>query len=115
MLGAAVTLMASPETADIFGWLKHQLKRAGTPIPINNVWIAAHAIGTGSTLITFDSHFDRILALPGFFCFFCIARNIYRVPDYTISVIQSLDRKSERTYFKAHNDHNDHKYQRRTL
>ena len=56
-------MMASPETADIFGWLKHQLKLAGTPIPINDVWIAAHAIETGSMLITFDSHFDRIPGL----------------------------------------------------
>lgn len=56
-------LMASPETADIFGWLKHQLKQAGTPIPINDVWIAAHTVETGSTLITFDSHFDSIPAL----------------------------------------------------
>lgn len=56
-------LMASPETAEIFGWIKHQLKNAGTPIPINDVWIAAHAVETGSTLITFDSHFDSIPAL----------------------------------------------------
>jgi tRNA(fMet)-specific endonuclease VapC len=56
-------IMASPETADIFGWLKHQLKQAGTPIPINDVWIAAHTIETGSTLMTFDSHFDRIPGL----------------------------------------------------
>ena len=48
---------------DIFGWLKYQLKLAGTPIPINDVWIAAHAIETGSMLITFDSHFDRIPGL----------------------------------------------------
>jgi tRNA(fMet)-specific endonuclease VapC len=56
-------LMASPETADIFGWIKHQLKKSGTPIPINDIWIAAHAVETGSTLITFDSHFNSIPAL----------------------------------------------------
>jgi len=54
---------ATEETAHIFAEIKHALKQAGTPIPINDVWIGAHAIETGSVLVTFDSHFARIHGL----------------------------------------------------
>ena len=56
-------LNATAETAKIFGMVKHNLKKAGTPIPVNDVWIAAHALETGSTLITYDSHFKKIAGL----------------------------------------------------
>ena len=39
------------------------LRKAGTPLPINDLWIAAHALETGSTLITYDSHFKKIAGL----------------------------------------------------
>ena len=55
-------LNTSEATADIFGQLKYTLKKAGTPLPINDIWIAAHAIETGSVLITYDTHFAK---LPG--------------------------------------------------
>lgn len=53
-------LHATQETAEIFGTIKQNLKAAGTPIPINDVWIAAHAIEAGAFLITLDEHFDRV-------------------------------------------------------
>jgi len=56
-------LNATSETAKIFGMVKQDLKKAGTPLPINDVWIAAHALETGSTLITYDSHFNKIAGL----------------------------------------------------
>ena len=56
-------LNASLETADVFGMVKNKLKTAGTPIPINDIWIAAHAIESGSTIITFDKHFKKISGL----------------------------------------------------
>lgn len=56
-------LNASLETADVFGMVKNKLKTAGTPMPINDIWIAAHAIETGSTIITFDKHFKKISGL----------------------------------------------------
>ena len=40
-------LDANNETAEIFGMLKSALKSAGTPLPINDVWIAAHAMEIG--------------------------------------------------------------------
>jgi len=56
-------LSATLETAEIFGDLKDKLKRSGSPLPINDVWIAAHALETGSVLITYDSHFQKITGL----------------------------------------------------
>lgn len=56
-------ISAAQETAEVFAEIKHSLKRAGTPLPINDVWIAAHAIETGSVLATFDSHFKKISGL----------------------------------------------------
>lgn len=56
-------LEVTTETAEVFGQVKDTLKRAGTPIPINDVWIAAQAIETGSIIVTFDKHFDKIPGL----------------------------------------------------
>lgn len=58
-----VFLGASDETAEVFGYLKDSLRKLGTPIPINDVWIAAHAMETGSVLVTYDDHFSRIPGL----------------------------------------------------
>lgn len=56
-------LTASRETSDIFGDIKHRLKLAGKPIPINDVWIAAHATESGSHLVTYDPHFENVAGL----------------------------------------------------
>ena len=48
------------ETAQIYGEIQDQLKRAGTPIPINDIWIASSSIESGSTLVTYDTHFQLI-------------------------------------------------------
>ena len=58
-----VTVNASIETADLFGMVKDLLKQIGRPIPINDVWIAAHALECGATLVTRDMHFLHILGL----------------------------------------------------
>ena len=51
-------------TADRFGRIAAALRKAGNPIPTNDIWIAAHAFETGAELITFDRHFDSIRGLP---------------------------------------------------
>ena len=56
-------LDANDETAEIFGMIKDTLKRAGTPLPINDVWIASHALQTDSVVVTYDSHFEKIADL----------------------------------------------------
>lgn len=53
-------LDVTSETAGLFGEIKNRLKKAGTPLPINDVWIAAHAAETGAVLITYDEHFTRV-------------------------------------------------------
>lgn len=53
-------LNATSETAEVFGSLKNKLTQAGTPLPINDVWIAAHGIETGSMIVTYDRHFHQV-------------------------------------------------------
>ncbi len=55
-------LPSTQHTAAVFGEIKYNLKTAGTPLPINDVWIAAHAVEAGAYLITFDKHY---LKVPG--------------------------------------------------
>lgn len=55
-----------PVTADVarrYGELFTALRGAGTPIPVNDLWIAAAAIDAGAELITFDTDFQRIARL----------------------------------------------------
>lgn len=56
-------LFATDETAEVFAVTKDALRRQGTPIPINDVWIAAHALEAGATLLTFDAHFGHVKGL----------------------------------------------------
>ena len=49
--------------ADRYGILVKMLRKMGTPIPANDIWIAAAALETGSRLVTYDSHFDCIPGL----------------------------------------------------
>lgn len=55
-------LPVSRETAEVYGQIKNLLDKQGTPIPSNDLWIAAGAIETGSVLVTYDIHF---LKVPG--------------------------------------------------
>jgi tRNA(fMet)-specific endonuclease VapC len=68
-LGGAKTriLEGTEATSEHFGSLKAHLKRVGTPIPLNDIWIAAHALETGSMLVTFDSHFEHVPGLRTLF------------------------------------------------
>ncbi len=59
-------LNATMETSDLFGHIKNSLKKKGRPIPINDVWIAAHTMETGSTIITYDRHFMEVDGLRVF-------------------------------------------------
>jgi tRNA(fMet)-specific endonuclease VapC len=51
-------------TADRFGRIAAQLRKAGTPIPTNDIWISAHAFESGAELLTFDRHFEAVPGLP---------------------------------------------------
>ena len=45
------------ETAERYSVIFDYLKKRGTPIPINDIWIAASAMQHGFVLITSDQHF----------------------------------------------------------
>ncbi len=46
--------------ASLFAELITELRCAGTPIPVNDIWIAAIALREGATVVTYDSHFAKI-------------------------------------------------------
>jgi tRNA(fMet)-specific endonuclease VapC len=53
-------LLPTRATAEHYARLVVQLKRAGTPVPDYDVWIAALALEHELMLITGDSHFECI-------------------------------------------------------
>jgi len=53
-------LDATRETAEVFGKLRDAMKKAGTPLPTDDLWLAAQVFESGSVIVTFDSHFKKI-------------------------------------------------------
>mgnify|MGYP005865610809 CR=1 FL=1 len=52
--------LITQETAERYGKIVRHLKFQGTPIPSNDIWIAAVAFETGAVLLTGDSHFSVV-------------------------------------------------------
>ena len=50
-----------------YGEILHLLISKGRPIPTNDIWIAAHTLELGATLVTSDSHFKEIPLLDMLF------------------------------------------------
>jgi tRNA(fMet)-specific endonuclease VapC len=46
-----------------YGEIFAQLRRGGTPIPINDVWIASITLECRGHLVTFDNDFSRVAGL----------------------------------------------------
>lgn len=57
-------LACDDQTSHFYAQIKLQLKKQGTPIPINDVWIAALVSQHGMTFLSYDSDFDRLPQLP---------------------------------------------------
>lgn len=51
------------ETSKIYAEIVFDLKKAGTPIPTNDIWIAAVSLQNGATLLTFDKQFEYVKRL----------------------------------------------------
>ena len=49
-----------PVTADRYSRIAAGLRAKGSPIPTNDVWIAAHAMETGADLVSADRHFEAV-------------------------------------------------------
>ena len=56
-------LSISSETSEFYAFILDQLKENGTPIPTNDIWIAASAMENGAAVATRDDHFSKIEGL----------------------------------------------------
>ncbi|MBA3028655.1 MAG: type II toxin-antitoxin system VapC family toxin [Desulfobacteraceae bacterium] len=50
-------------TADFYASILNSLGEAGTPIPTNDIWIAAHVFQHGYVIMSKDKHFSKIPGL----------------------------------------------------
>lgn len=53
-------LNVDAETSRHYAEMIIDLRKAGTPVPTNDVWIAATAARHGASVLTCDEHFQRI-------------------------------------------------------
>jgi predicted nucleic acid-binding protein len=58
---ASVEVLLVDDTCSrIYADIVVALRKAGTPLPTNDIWIAATAVRDGATVVTYDSHFRAI-------------------------------------------------------
>ncbi|MBI4219881.1 MAG: type II toxin-antitoxin system VapC family toxin [Chloroflexi bacterium] len=57
---AVKPLDVDPEVSLHYAEIVVDLRRAGTPIPTNDIWIAATAARHGAIVLTTDAHYDAI-------------------------------------------------------
>ena len=57
---AVAVVPCTEETADYYARIFKALKVNGTPIPTNDIWIAASAIEHGATVLSGDGHFSCV-------------------------------------------------------
>ena len=57
---AVEVLQIDAETSRHYAEIVAELRKAGTPVPTNDIWIAASAARNGATVLTCDDHFQRI-------------------------------------------------------
>ncbi len=62
-LEAVEVLGPDESTPLIYGRISAQLAKTGTPIPQNDIWIAATALQYGLPLATTDAHFRHVIGL----------------------------------------------------
>jgi len=53
-------LVVDPDVSRVYAEIVVDLRRTGTPIPTNDIWIAAVAARAGATVLAYDSHFKAI-------------------------------------------------------
>jgi tRNA(fMet)-specific endonuclease VapC len=57
-------LLADEQTTVFYAAVFAQLRRQGTPIPTNDIWIAALVLQHGLVLHARDQHFDHLAQIP---------------------------------------------------
>ena len=55
-----VEITITSATTDLYAKVFRALRAAGTPIPVNDIWIAASALVLNVPLCTFDQHFRNV-------------------------------------------------------
>lgn len=63
MMDQGVRIAIGGAVAAYYAHIRAQLRRCGTPIPDNDIWVAACAIAEGATLVSRDKHFAQIEGL----------------------------------------------------
>ncbi len=63
LLTRAEILAPDLSTVEYYADIRSELKRAGTPIPANDIWIAALVRQHDLPLLSLDRHFDRVKRL----------------------------------------------------
>ncbi len=53
----------SSATSDLYAKVFRALRAAGTPIPVNDIWLAAQALEHGAVLVSRDRHFEAVANL----------------------------------------------------
>ena len=56
------------ETAERYAVILNSLWQAGTPIPTNDIWIAASAMEYGLRVVTTDEHYDKVPQIMVEYC-----------------------------------------------
>ncbi len=57
-------LFADEATTHFYALINMELRQAGTPIPTNDIWIAALVLQHDLVLFSRDRHFDRVPRIP---------------------------------------------------
>lgn len=53
-------LVVDREVGRIYAEILRGLLAAGTPLPANDIWVAATAARAGATVLTYDRHFEAV-------------------------------------------------------
>jgi tRNA(fMet)-specific endonuclease VapC len=56
-------LVVDPQVTHHYATIVTDLRRAGTPLPTNDIWIAATAARHSATVLTYDEHFKHIMTV----------------------------------------------------
>lgn len=59
-LETCIVLPVVDSTCTCYASIRHALKRAGTPIPENDVWISALAVEHSLPVLSRDAHFEKV-------------------------------------------------------
>lgn len=63
LIEGALVLPVTPETTKGYASVRERLRQRGTPLPENDVWIAALCLEQGLPLVSQDRHFENVEGL----------------------------------------------------